>query len=141
MKHIFLFTTIFTIFVFADFTRDNGIVTDNKTTLEWQDDYSDNYDSVVIVDWQEAIDYCEALTLGGKDDWRLPNKKEYLSIVDYGRADPSINPIFLNTRLHEYWSSTTQIDNSNQAWLVGFTKGYTNFDNKSGTRYARCVRG
>ena len=47
----------------------------------------------------------------GHNDWRLPNVRELLSIVDYGLSNPSIHPIFgptagvLNFVL--YWSSTS----------------------------------
>jgi Protein of unknown function (DUF1566) len=36
--------------------------------------------------WQQALAWCEDLTLAGHDDWRLPNAKELPSIVDYTRA-------------------------------------------------------
>ncbi len=35
--------------------------------------------------WEEALAYCEGLTLGDHSDWRLPTIKELNSIVDYGR--------------------------------------------------------
>ena len=38
------------------FTKANGVVTDNQTTLEWQDDYSDNEGNIKLTDWIVAID-------------------------------------------------------------------------------------
>ncbi len=42
------------------------------------------------VNWQEAIDWCETLTMAEHGDWRLPNAKALQSIVDYNRTpDPT----------------------------------------------------
>lgn len=50
--------------------------------------------------------YCENLTFAGQSDWRLPNVRELESIVDYGRHNPSIDPIF-GAVSGAYWSSTS----------------------------------
>ena len=51
----------------GNFTRNiGGVVTDSRTNLEWQDDYSDNGNSIKRATWQSAIDYCENLNLDGK---------------------------------------------------------------------------
>jgi len=105
------------------FTKADGVVTDTKTTLEWQDDYSDNGDSVKYAKWVDAINYCQELTLGGNDDWRLPNQKELLSIVDYSTYNPAISSVFQNTTSSHYWSSTTSAGYSGFAWSVSFYFG------------------
>jgi len=122
------------------FTKANGVVTDSKTTLEWQDDYSDNGDSIKRATWTDAIDYCEELTLNGQSDWRLPNKKELLSIVDYGANHPAISSVFEKTTSHIYWSSTTIAGDTNLAWGVDFYGGLTFGNGKSPREYVRCVR-
>ena len=122
------------------FTKANGVVTDSKTTLEWQDDYSDNGDSIKLATWTDAIDYCEGLTLNGQSDWRLPNKKELLSIVDYGTYNPAIRSIFEKTTSHYYWSSTTVASNTRYVWAVYFGHGGTGNLHKSNNGYVRCVR-
>ena len=126
--------------VFADFTKSNGVVTDTKTSLQWQDDYSDNGDNVKQTTWTSAIDYCEALSLGGHSDWRLPNKKELLSIVDYSSYNPSINTTFDHTTSSYYWSSSTDANDASHAWFVNFYYGYTGYGAKSNSGYVRCVR-
>lgn len=57
-------------FVFATpFTdNSNGTVTDQATGLIWQQ--TDNPTSRL---WQNALNYCNALSLAGSNDWRLPN--------------------------------------------------------------------
>src|SRR6185295_7572041 len=47
-----------------------------------------------IATWCGALAYCEGLTLAGHDDWRLPNVMELVSLVDYGRSQPAIEPLF-----------------------------------------------
>ncbi len=124
----------------ADFSRSNGVVTDNTTGLQWQDDYSDNGGDIKSAKWTGAIAYCEDLTLGGHSDWRLPNKKELLSIVDYGKYSPSIDAVFTHTASRYYWSSTSHANDAGYAWIVAFGYGYTYSYYKSYSYYVRCVR-
>lgn len=35
--------------------------------------------------WEQALTYCENLVLGVYSDWRLPNRNELQSLVDYSR--------------------------------------------------------
>jgi hypothetical protein len=46
--------------------------TDPKTTLEWQ------CESAGEMSWNEALEYAQSLSLGGKDDWRIPIAKIFL---------------------------------------------------------------
>jgi hypothetical protein len=39
--------------------------------------------------WKNALAGCEMLERGSMDDWRLPNVKELLSLVDVGLSDPA----------------------------------------------------
>jgi len=45
------------------------------------------------------------------------------------------------TRSDNYWSSTTNRNNENNAWNVNFNNGNVNNNNKSNTNYVRAVRG
>jgi len=127
-------------FSFAEFSRTSGVVTDSATSLQWQDDYSDNAGNIKNATWTAAIDYCEALTLGGHTDWKLPNKKELLSIVDYATYSLAMSSVFQNTSSSNYWSSTTDANDTSDAWLVHFYYGDTNGYDKTNTNYVRCVR-
>ncbi len=84
----------------------NGTVTDQNTGLMWQqvpttDEFS----------WQEAVDYCNELELGGYDDWRMPSCKELYSISDFGSGWPYLNTGYFNlasgevSKDEQYWSS------------------------------------
>ncbi len=80
----------------------DGTVTDAATGRMWQ-----QADDGTRREWAEALAYCEALDLGGHQDWYLPNSKELQSIVDYDKTDfPAIDtsrlrhhPGFRNARL------------------------------------------
>ena len=140
MKKILIISIGLSIILWASFSRSSsGIVTDNLTKLQWQDDYSDNGGTIKSATWQNDINYCEGLSLGGYSDWRLPNINELLSIVDYTKLNPSINSTFINTSpLDYYWSST---NNTYYAWIVYFTYGSSRSSyNKYNSFYVRCVR-
>jgi hypothetical protein len=136
MKKILLITIGLSISLFADFTRDDTkqIVADNETGLQWQDNES------VTKTWQDAIDYCEDLTLGSYDDWRLPNRNELDSLVDDTRYSPSLSPVFKFFASDAYWSSTTPANRSYYACFVDFSLGSQGNGNRYSNYYVRCVR-
>ena len=125
-------------FASADYVRDdaNGVVKDTSTSLIWQDDIAS-----VERTWSLAIDYCEALGLGGYDDWRLPNSNELSSLADRNRTTPAIDPAFTNVVSNYYWSSTPKVGSSDSAWFVNFVNGNDSVFDKATSLYVRCVRG
>jgi len=102
----------------------NGTVTDNLTGLMWAKDAN----AAGLKTWDSALTYCNALILGGHDDWHLPNVKELLSLIDFGKSDPALpggHP-FDNVQaqlLSFYGSSTTNHGNSAHAWHVYMRSG------------------
>ena len=116
---------------------DGLTVTDNVTGLVWQREDDDT-----TRNWANAISYCEGLTLGGYEDWRLPNEYQLQSIVDYGRYNPAIDPVaFPSTNHTYYWSSSTNAYSSEYAWDVSFYNGSVYYGlHKTYTGYVRCVR-
>ncbi len=133
----------------AGFTDNgNGTVTDTVTNLMWQQ-CSDGLSgagcatgAAVTVTWENAITYCEALSLGGFTDWRLPNIKELKSIADTTTYSPAINiTYFPATVSSDYWSSTSYAPNTSNAWNVHFNYGVVYYYIKTDTYYVRCVRG
>ncbi len=122
----------------ADFTDNgDGTVTDNVTDLMWQQEDDDTERS-----WDDAITYCEGISLAGHADWRLPNYKELSSIIDYSLFSPAIDgTYFPNTDSGLYWSSTACVSCPNSAWDINFSYGLIGKYGKAGSRYIRCVRG
>ena len=127
--------------------RDNGdgTVTDLNTGLMWMratadTDNDGDIDSGDELDWQPACDYCDGLEYAGYSDWRLPDRRELMSIVDYGRDYPAINPVF-SCRSSYYWSSSTYAFRPAHAWGVDFISGRVDYYYKGNDYYVRCVRG
>lgn len=83
----------------------------------------------------------------GHRDWRLPNVKELISIVDYGQRDPAISPRFPGEPFPSgaiYWTFTSVVDPDNPAfvWVIGFTGGQNFITGKAaGQNRAIAVRG
>ncbi len=101
----------------------NGTITDTDTNLMWAQVPSSS------LSWNSALIYAEALTLGGKSDWRLPNVKELQSLVDLTLATatattttPCLNrTLFPAATATAYWSSTSvKATTPSEAWLVDF---------------------
>src|SRR5262245_33765218 len=104
----------------------DGTVTDHCTGLMWQKDTADldgdgqtRDDPSDRIDWFGALAYCEGLTFAGYDDWRLPNVRELESIVDYGRDEPAVDPVF-GAWSSSYWTSTTDPYVPERAWVIYF---------------------
>ncbi len=84
-------------------TVGTDVVTDRMTKLVWQSTELET----TARNWQEALDYCEALSHAGKEDWRLPNIKELATLVDEAVAvAPVIAADFGTSAAPVYWSST-----------------------------------
>jgi len=160
MKTIVIFFSFFIVVntVFANnFIRDNqnNIVLDTTTNLMWQDDQSIQE---IEKNWGEAIDYCENnVTLGGYDDWRLPNSFELNSIVDRTRISPVLNYTFKYPNIsinNVFWSSSSKYNDDDHAWVIEFTRGtfsgyyikddgnydYLGVNKNDDSHFIRCVR-
>jgi len=119
---------------------DNGdeTVSDTTTGLMWQQATAAN-----MMDWQNALSYCEDLSHAGYTDWRLPNHLESDSLADLTRQDPAVNTDFFpDTYSWNYWSSTTYPYQGDHAYHMYFQNGGDNLNRKSGYNFhTRCVRG
>lgn len=118
--------------------NNDGTVTDTATGLMWQKATQAGPPK----SWESAIADCESLSLANHDDWRLPDRNELLSLVDFSRYNSSIDPSFFpDTVLSYYWTSTTCAAVNSYAWLVYFCHGNILIWDKSiAYAYARAVR-
>lgn len=116
----------------------NGVAKDSATGLMWQDN---NDAQTIEKDWNSAKAYCENLTLGGFNDWRLPNIYELTTLLDNTKSsEPYVINGIENIASYNYWSSTTSASSSSYAWVVGFDDGDDAWSNKTNSNYVRCVR-
>lgn len=75
------------------------------------------------------------------NDWRLPTRRELLSIVSYGTDSPAIDAnYFPATQSSWYWTSDTYAPYPVYAWLVYFNDGNTYADGKTYSTFVRLVR-
>lgn len=102
------------------FVTSGGEVLDRLTGLIWMKDANPNG---FPVPWREAIDLIAIMNeddfLGARD-WRLPNRRELRSLMDYQARKPSLpdgHP-FVNIFSGWYWTSTTAAINPAYAWYV-----------------------
>ncbi len=124
----------------------DGTVTDPRTGLVWQ---QGEVDSPVI--WGTALTYCETLVLGERDDWRLPNVKELVTLVDTTLDAPQISlNHFPGVHFGEtdfYLTSTTNPSNPVYAWAVWFgslldaSSGAVKEGDHAWAGWVRCVGG
>jgi hypothetical protein len=116
-------------------------VLDNLTGLIW----ARNANQFGKVTWSNALSSCNNLNYGGQTDWRLPNWQELRSLIDAGNYVPTLptgHPFAAVASDDYYWSSTTLVDYTSDAWCASLSRGYINTSSKVTTYYyAWPVRG
>ena len=82
----------------------NGTIKDTVTGLLWQKSTAPGI-SEGSSTWQQAVDYCDNLTLGGYDDWRLPTIRELSTLIDSGVpvTGPTINVTYFPDTLADIY--------------------------------------
>jgi len=99
----------------------NGTVTDTVTGLMWQK--TDGGEMT----YENAVKYCDTLTLGGYTNWRLPNCHELFSILNHGRTNPALDTLIFTKTLAEYWwSSQRQANDTTRIWVTNAGGGVGN---------------
>lgn len=110
----------------------DGTVTDNATGLMW------TKAAQGPMNWKQALGYCEELNLI-YSDWRLPNRNELHSIIDYNLRAPydtaAVDPTLIDPGTSDklpfqFWSSTTDKSNPEQALTIDFQDGKITKNNK-----------
>ncbi|MBK9444000.1 MAG: DUF1566 domain-containing protein [Comamonadaceae bacterium] len=114
---------------------------DNLTNLIWslqtgQGDWTP-YAQVTLPTATNAAGRC-----GFASGWRLPARRELLSIVHLGLpTGPMIDAnYFPATPTYSYWTSDTVATEPVAAWTVIFNKGHTSYELKSNSNSVRLVR-
>jgi hypothetical protein len=90
----------------------DGTITDNLTGLMWE-----KASSTTVYNWNDAFTRITSLNLSklaGHIDWRLPNRKEIISLINFECLDPLLQGF---TGISEgYWTSNSYAENSYYAW-------------------------
>ena len=124
--------------------KGDRMVFDSSSNLFWQKD------SAKAETWKDALNYCENLEYAGYSDWRLPNKNELVTLIDYSKivpesgnsssggyypgelsvyksvkeedlsVEPGIPSSFPGMKADVFWSSTSA---GEYKWVVDMTDG------------------
>jgi hypothetical protein len=76
-------------------------------------------------------------------DWRLPNRRELLSLIDFGKSDPAL-PVsdFVSIGLNDlYWTSTSLQSSTFEALTLDLGSGRLSSDSKDQFHFVWAVRG
>jgi hypothetical protein len=137
----------------------DGTITDHVTGLMWEklsDDTSihdkDNTYSGVSGSVAKAASL-NGMAFAGHSDWRLPNRRELMSIVDYGHMNPAVLPVFNTgcsagcsvlscscTKNFVYTSSSSYLEYTPANWKINFQDGDVFAGNRTDTYNVRAVR-
>lgn len=120
----------------------SGAVTDNLTGLMWTQDNNSPGPSTCNMDiygtndrattWQNALEFIKCINKNnylGHNDWRLPNKKELFSLLDFSNYNPPLQSghPFTNSGSQSvmFRSSTTSTNSySPGQWVLDFNFFY-----------------
>ncbi|MDH3626617.1 MAG: DUF1566 domain-containing protein [Acidobacteriota bacterium] len=112
----------------------DGTVTDGLTGLVWLQDATCFAES----NWLAALAGAAALADGAcglsdgsiPGDWRLPNAREAMSMIDFGQWNPALAadhpfvvPVFSGLTPFYYWSSTSLVQFPYNAFIVRLNDG------------------
>jgi len=144
----------------------NGTVTDNLSGLIWlkNANCTDTVGGVAkssgTLTWANALTWSNSLANGNcalsdgstAGQWRLPNYKELVSLVNLAYTNPALSnaagtakwtegDVFSGVQSSSYWSSTSHAGNANNAWRLALLDGYVNGGAKSIVYFVWPVRG
>lgn len=117
-------------------TGTSNLIFDTRTGLTWNNcllpavgaldspNQGTNCMPAVRYSWNDArlaADTANTLNYRGYDDWRVPNAKELLSLVDDGCAVVAMNTeYFRQAQPDWHWTSSPAVGRAGKAWAVDF---------------------
>jgi hypothetical protein len=89
------------------------------------------------VNFYSAWAYCQDMNHLGYQDWRVPTKKELVSILELSRTKVNVKHAFKNISNEKYWSST---EFNKDAWYFDFDLGRYSTHEPTYKHRTICVR-
>ena len=125
------------------FTEEGECVRDNLTDLMWTKTANV---ATSPVTWKAALDAANNLNNCGYLDWRLPNRKELLSLIDRSQSYPALpaDHPFTGVQSQGYWTSSTYAPRTKYGWAIITEYGHGDYVGKNGSDgryYVWAVRG
>jgi hypothetical protein len=128
----------------------NKTMLDNVTALIWAKDANAPGPLVcnpsTTKNWQASLEYVQCLNTNsylGFSDWRLPNRNELSSLVNYAQLNQATwltEQGFTGVQSVYYWSSSTSQDSTSDAWGVDMGDGDIDGDDKTYSQFVWPVR-
>jgi hypothetical protein len=136
----------------------DGTVKDNLTGLIWLKDANcaatlGGVAKTTTLTWANALTWSNNLvgdnTVCSLNDgstagqWRLPNRKELMSLVDLSKFSPALpsgHPFGTSVQSSYYWSGSTVFSDTASAWNVVMYDGYVISNVKTGIGFVWPVR-
>lgn len=118
---------------------DGKAVLDKETGLVWA-----KSPDATRRTWQDAMNYCITLPLGGRMGWRVPTIEELASLMDSSNTASIRLPVghpFLNVQEDLYWSTSTGAFGSGAVWYISMFNGSIGYADKTGNGFVWPVRG
>jgi hypothetical protein len=103
----------------------DGTVTDNLTGLVWEQQTAVN--EQLVYTYSNAVSYCDNLSIGGQSDWRVPTRKEYSTVLNFGRVSPALDiayfPYYNSGTGVYYWTVSPFYPDLTKVWTVQIAFG------------------
>lgn len=118
------------------YIAEGSTVTDEHTGLVWE-----RVAGTALLTFEEARARCDALSLDGHDDFRVPSRVELVSLLRTTRS-PTIDPTFLDTDPEYHWTRSLHPRRDASATSVYFGAAEIVFALVADrSALVRCVRG
>jgi hypothetical protein len=91
---------------------------------------------------QAFVVMVNAIALCSYTDWRLPTRRELLTLVFADESIPAVDQTYFpNPPASPFWTASVYAPDTTNAWFVDFADGYANSSDKSRPNTLRLVRG
>lgn len=121
--------------------RNTGLMWEVKSPTPGEVNFCDD-----VYSWEDAqkvyLAQLNKAKYGGFSDWRMPNKDELRSILNYGLSNPAVDRwYFPHCKIEFYWTRNTYEMDPVCGWVLFFGLGSATACGKTIRQFVRAVRG